>query len=493
MAVFEEVRELLRRRILQWIALVALIAGAGTAAFIFKYSVLDLDVWWHLKVGDWIVQHHAVPHTGIFSYTAGNRPWRAYSWGYEVLLSRAYAWFGLMGIGGFGVLLTIAVAASLFWMLHRLSGRFWEAWLLTILTCTSFLFNLMPRPVFFSMVLFSITLMLILEAQRQGKVRLLYWLPLIFLVWANLHIQFIYGLFLVGLLAGVTLLLRALQRLGWTPDFLLMPTLPLAPLFGVLAASMAASCIGPYSFRLYGVVLSYSRAKVPYSMIVELQALSFTSFTHFVLVLLAAGAFFAVGWQRKIDLYKLALLTIATVVAFRTQRDAWFICLPAAACLADLPERESRREPPFSLPETAGAAAAIVLLLLLMAQNTGFSPRGLDRTISRQFPVDAVNFLRKNPLPGPMYNSFDWGGFLIWYMPQYPVAIDGRNDLYGDSLDARSLKTEGADPSYTQDPYLNDAGFVLLKADVPLAGVLTLDRRFRPVYKDSIAVVFARQ
>ena len=52
-----------------------------------------------------IVEHLAVPHTGILSRTAANR-----SWGYEVLLSRAYAWFGRLGIGLYGTFLTLAVA-----------------------------------------------------------------------------------------------------------------------------------------------------------------------------------------------------------------------------------------------------------------------------------------------------------------------------------------------------------------------------------------------
>ena len=63
----------------------------------------------------------------------------------------------------------------------------------------------MPRPVFFSMMLFCVTLTLILEAHRTGRVQLLYWLPLILVVSANLRIQFAYGLFLIGLLLTVNL------------------------------------------------------------------------------------------------------------------------------------------------------------------------------------------------------------------------------------------------------------------------------------------------
>ena len=135
---------------------------------------------------------------------------------------------------------------------------------------------------------------------------------------------------------------------------------------------------------------------------------------------------------------------------------------------------------------------AVVLFLLLIARNTDFNERGLDRTISSQFPVDAANFLRRYPVGGPLFNSFDWGGFLIFYMPQYPVAIDGRGDLYGDDRYAQNYATEGAQLSYATDPYLNEAGVVVLKNTAPLAKFLPTEGHFRVIYRDEIAVILAR-
>lgn len=492
MSAMQDLVGVLKLRVLQLGALAALIVGVGTECFITKLSVLDLDVWWHLSVGDWIVQHRAFPHTGILSRTAAARPWMAYSWGYEVMLSRSYAWFGFFGMALFGTALTIAVAVGLFWMLHQLSGRFWVAWTLSIVVYSAFLFNIMPRPVFFTMLLYTITLTLILKAQRTGRVELLYWLPLVFLLWANLHIQFIYGLFAVGLFAGINLLQRLAIPVRKYPDALLPPTLPLAQLFAVFGGCFLATCVGPYSFHLYDVVLGYSKSKVAYKMITELQALSFLGISHFLELLLAAGAYVALGWQKKVDPFKLALLVVASIFAFRTTRDAWFICITAGAILADCPGAPGERDLPFNLPEMAGVTAVVALFLLLIARNADFNSRALDQTISSQFPVDAVNFLRRYPVRGPLYNSFDWGGFLIFYMPQYPVAIDGRADLYGDQLDAQFYATEQAEPSYATDPYLNEAGVVILKNSVPLAQLLSTDRRFRLIYKDDLAVVLAR-
>jgi hypothetical protein len=119
--------------------------------------------------------------------------------------------------------------------------------------------------------------------------------------------------------------------------------------------------------------------------------------------------------------------------------------------------------------------------------------RGLDDAMSSQFPVKAVNFLRRNPQPGPLYNTFDWGGFLTWYMPDYPVAIDGRTDLYGDELDFLFFNSERGDDSYVNDPYLNEAGVVLLDRTKPLATVLRGDQRFQKIYEDPLAVVFIRR
>jgi len=81
----------------------------------------------------------------------------------------------------------------------------------------------------------------------------------------------------------------------------------------------------------------------------------------------------------------------------------------------------------------------------------------------------------------------------MWYMPEYPVAIDGRNDLYGDEMDKIFFDCQNAATSYTTDPYLNEAGVVLLDSQLPLAKILTIDSRFRLVYRDGTATVYARR
>jgi hypothetical protein len=484
---------LLRNRWIQLTALVMLLAGIGIYSLREKYCVTDFDTWWHLKIGDWIIQNSALPHTGILSRAATDRAWVAYSWGYEVLLSFAYSSLGLLGIGIFGTALTVAVAFAAYWMLRRLSGRFWLACILAGLTCMAFLFDGSPRPVFFSYIFYCIILALLFEVQRTARVRLLYWLPGVFVLWANLHIQFVYGLFVVGLFVGVHLAQQLLSKLDFQPAYLSASALPVKPLLGIFAACVLATLIGPNFYHPYLVVLAYTKAKFAYEVIVELQPLPFRMFSNFIELFLAAAGFYAVGWQKKIDPFKLALLAVAAVVSFRTMRDAWFICFSAAACIADFPTPADAPHRSDSWRKLAFVAAAVILLLFVFAPLTDFSARGLDRAISANYPVNAVNYLRRSSFSGPLYNNLNWGGFLMWYLPELPVAVDGRNDLYGDELDQLFYNSQSAFPSYKTDPYLDQAGLVILDSHLPLAKILTIDPRFRLVYHDDIATVYQRQ
>jgi len=201
-----------------------------------------------------------------------------------------------------------------------------------------------------------------------------------------------------------------------------------------------------------------------------------------------------VGWQKKLDPFKLVLLVACAIIGYRTARDTWFIVIPAAALIADLRGCRGEHEKRESGLEWAVLATVVCIGLLLGARSANFSQQGLNQAMARTFPIGAVNYLRQYPVPGPLYNNLDWGGFLIWYMPPgYPVAIDGRNDLYGDEMDNQFNETELGKPSYVSDPYLNESGVVLLQKSVPLAAKLQRDSRFTILYEDKHAVIFTHQ
>ena len=194
------------------------------------------------------------------------------------------------------------------------------------------------------------------------------------------------------------------------------------------------------------------------------------------------AAFYAVGFRRKIDAFQISLLIVASLCAFRTVRDAWFVAIPAILFLADFPASLDDQGPAFRPHELFALTGTMAVLAFLLAANMGFYDRVIDRSI-------AANFIRRIHPPGPLYNNFDWGGFLTWYLPEYPVAIDGRNDLYGDSFAANYLQFNNGDRT-DGDPQLDESRVVLLSREAPLAKLLKFDSRFRLVYEDQLADVF---
>ena len=213
--------------------------------------------------------------------------------------------------------------------------------------------------------------------------------------------------------------------------------------------------MNPYGAGLYRVIWNYAHSQVPFAYISEFHANSFRQPAHFVELLLALGAFFLLGRRRAPALFQLLFLTLAAVVAFRTARDTWFVSLPAACVLAETWGILRREQP--AIPQTPDEAAiermaiwqwlavglGIAAILTLRGLDCRFSYATEIKLIETVYPLRAVRFLRQQHLPGPIYNSFNEGGFLIGQLPEYPVSIDGRTDLYPDEFIEHYLSVVG--------------------------------------------------
>jgi len=464
-------------------------------------AVADPDIWWHMRVGRWILEHHSFPHNGLFSSTGATHTWAAYSWGFEVIVALLNMLLGLKGLAIFVILFQVTLVLVFFLAMRILSGGFWWAWLLSAVAIWAMDLNRVDvgRPVAFSILFFTIEIALILWAQEIGRVKYLYWLPLLFLVWANFHIQFVYGLLLPALLGAVATVERWVAQ-RWAPGKAdagdAWPFRPLT-LWAIFAACLAGTLVNPYTVGLYRVIFDYTRSTFAYTVILEFQSLNFREIPHYIQLLLVAGAFFALG-RRKIDAYKLALLIIASMVGFRSVRDSWFVCITAAAIIASSVRKSEAQEAHAVAPALGLSAlqlgrilAGAAVVISLSALDNHFGERALFQTVHEAYPVEAVAFIQEHHFSGPLYNNFNWGGFLIGNLPDYPVAIDGRTDLYGEDSLRQAYSTLMA-LRWSEDQALNRANLVLLPSTVPLSRVLERSPQFRLVYSDRIAMVFVR-
>ena len=173
---------------------------------------------------------------------------------------------------------------------------------------------------------------------------------------------------------------------------------------------------------------------------------------------------------RGFPFFDTALLVVGAVFSLRMQRDIWFGVLTAAAVICRLP---SVQRLPEARSQLLGLVAATVLSLLLARIVWQIGP-GADKSItsvnSAEYPVGAVEHIRQQRLRGPMYNHFNWGGYLIWAMPEYPVGMDGRTNLYGEERLVRAYKTWNGEAGWDQDPDLRAAGVIVAPKSLAKTG-----------------------
>ncbi len=485
-------RALSNRAVLRCLALVILFT-ASTRLDPFSSTVLDPDIWWHLRDGAAIMAQHAVPRQGLFTQYA-THPWVDYSWGSEAIMLLFYRRSGLMGLVVLRSLLEVIITGTLFIILQKGLGSFWRALFLTAAGMWAIHHCLGMQPMLLSIVMFTLEMGLIFEGLRRNTIRPLMLLPPLFLVWANLHIQFVYGLFVLVLLAAVRMV-RVFLPDRWSPPLQPSEDLPLLPVLAVTGLSILSTLVNPYSWQLYRVIFNYVHSSMLYRIIIELQALDFRVPEHFVLVLIVGAAFFVLGWRRSRDPFKLTLLVICTLVGFRMTRDSWFSCIPALILLADAGpagDSEPRKQRWRAFSFIAATIVGTAITFMLVAWDSRTNNASLGRVVATEFPVNACAFVRAHSLPGPIYNDMNWGGYLISALPERPVAIDNRPDLYGDDVLSRFYAVQQGWSDWRSDPNLNAARLVLLNRRTPLTTLLTQDQRFHLVYADPLAVVFTR-
>jgi hypothetical protein len=461
-----------------------------------KFYDLDPDIWWHIRVGDWIANHRAIPHVAIFSQYS-DRPWVPYSWCFELLVSGVHALLGLPGIPKLLVCIQILVSLAFLLGLRRIAGSFWRSWPIAVLAILASEVNPL-RPMTVTVLFFILELLLIFETERSGNDQILYWLGPLFVMWANCHIQFVYGIAVIGLYVASRMLRLVTEKVETGAPFSFNAHCKLAGIFGV---AFLGSCIGPNGWSLYNVAIGLATQTFVFQIIQEMQAMNFRSPLHFIELLLVMAACFAIGRSKSRDLFRPALLAMAAMVSFRSLRDMWFAAAAAAFVIAEAvrvrpqeiidskPRKNSSR---MEVSEYALATALAIVIALGYGARHGMNTPDMIQEIGKVYPVEATEFVRDSHLKGPMYNSMNWGGFLIFNLRQLPVSIDPRTNIYGDQLLARSVgTTDGI--KWQSDPVLARSNLVVLERYVPLANELLRDSDYRLVYQDPIALVFVRQ
>jgi hypothetical protein len=444
-------------------------------------NVGDADLWWHLRSGEWMLQHHAVPRTDPFSSYGAGKPWAAYSWLYELLIYQLFQRLGLVGMVAYTTGMAVAVTVFLHRLMRRLQADFTFAVALT--GCAAFCFSRLytPRPWFFSVLFFVLELDLLMQARKTGKIRGMAWLPVLFALWANLHIEFIVGLVMLAIALAESIMTR-----WWSGrEARIRP----AGLCGISMACILATLANPYGWRIYQVAYDLATQSGVLSKVTELLALPFRRLDDWIVLLLALAATGVLARARRLAFFESLLLVFAIYVSFHSQRDVWVVVIAASAILASELQGDDKNRLQITALAAPFIAAGTALVMLLGFRVLGVDNARLRAKLAEELPVRAVEVVREKGWSGPLYNDYSWGGYLIWAL-RLPVSMDGRQNVYGDEQIDRSHATWDGRQEWASDPELQKAGVVIGPVGAPLTQLLRMDPRFELGYEDKLAAVF---
>jgi len=467
-----------------WLGAMLAIAACAAARLNFP----DPDTFWHLAVGERILQERKVPTTDVYSFTASGKTWLATEWLGEVVMAQAARWGGPPA----ATVLLWGLASAFFLLLYSLallrSGSAWAAFLacLAVLPLAATLLTLRPQLIGHS---FLLLLLIALERFRQGSARSLFLLPVLFLIWVNTHGSFFLGLcVLAGYgIAGLVPSFRVggIVSLPWTAD-------QRRRLFVVLVLCVVVLPLTPYGVRLatYPLEVAFLQP-VNVAIVSEWQPMNFgfrwgQIFLAMLLVLLVAEA--ALRPEQRLEQFGL-LLTAATAACLHRRFALLFIVVFApylAALLARwLPVRSTPGRPVQKVITALGTAVVLVVMFP--------SRQAIDQAVAQRYPAGAVRYLREHRIGGFLLNTYTWGGYLIWaFEGERKVFVDGRADLYeyagvlSDYHDIRQLRSTA--------PALLDrygVGACLFDRESALVTYLVA-ARWTPVYHDDMSVLLVK-
>jgi hypothetical protein len=403
--------------------------------------------------------------------------------------------YRVAGWGGLIVVFAAMTAAALMLAFARSPGRPYFAALALVLGAYASAPSWGVRPHTISLLLASLFL-LVLERSEENK-GLLWWTVPLTLLWVNLHAEYALGIALLGIFLAGECVEAVLGCREWSNVRLRLRTLAVTTV-----ACLMVVPFNPNGTKMYFYPIDTLRSAAMQKYIAEWASPNFHDAKYLPFAgMLMALLFLLSTSSKKVRPRDLFLLLIMTAGALRSVRHISIFVLVAVPILSDLARGLWREQRWQSATRRARSGQKLALNAMVLATFLVFTAVRLDRVVADQrlteadhFPSGAVAFMASHHPPGPILNHYNFGGYFIWRLPaEYPVFIDGRADLYGDSFLADFARTYYVTGAEWRQP-IERWGIrtVILPPDAPLITALRLNGGWKEIYNDSQATIVTR-
>lgn len=437
---------------------------------------IDSDTWWHLADGRWMADNQQIIHYDSFSYTRPGAIWAHPGYLWEIAIYDVYTGFSYPGVD---ILAGLTISAIFIILWNTLKTKtVIQRFILVMAAIIISAVYWSARPNIFTL-LFAVLTIFVLEKHQSGNRWILFVMPVMVAIWANLH----GGFFISFVLLGLYILdnLKDRQRL--------MRFLMVIPLMAI------ASLINPYGLDMYREMLMSVSRTAEQSLINEWQSPNFHSVYGLIFLAGIAISFILLALRRKpVKLSRLLLPIVFIVVGLISARNiALFGVLAPYAWISYLgweKDEGSPQTPRSPAPAATGVSFAfgiysIFALVVNMNSVIQTPPYYAEQ------PVQSILYIQSARPPGNLFNNYNWGGFIIWMLPQYKVFVDGRDIVYGDQIILASDAIERALPGWdlTLDRWKINT---VLTENGSALGQALIDHQWSLCHSDPVSSVFIR-
>jgi hypothetical protein len=451
----------------------------GFAGILHK-PIFSADIWHHLKIGEYVVQHHyELPKVDPFCYTTQGKPLVHHEWLSQIILYHMHDAFGFGGIRALRDFLLLGVLAMVFWIAYRHSGFFPVALLVLCVVVYLIRTRYMIRPELFSLFFFTLFYAWFITWQRKFSVPTYVIFFLLCVFWINLHpLMLLFGAFLL-----ITCTSQIGKRLPWMRNYFHFSDPPYNPVV-LLSLFLIASLITPHGYKIYQYVFHATPLAEKYiqewqSVFVSLQSDSFKTITGGVLafpvimkglivgiiglflLVLAASYGRGIKWELEDLLWGL----LVGYMALKSARFMWLLFIPALLIVKygkALFHQDALSKKFRSIGSVLLWTGLAVALFYWIGEAYQRIPHHLNQQIeSHRYPETPVEIIKKAGLAGTLYNPNGWGGYLIYHLyPDVSPFIDTRSYLHGEDHVLAAMMIQYQYPGF--EKLLNQYAFDIL-------------------------------
>jgi len=501
-------------KILRW-AVISL-AFILAAAFLMRQEDC-WDIWFHLKAGQVITENRAIPLHEPFSYTPQVPRWHDSHWLFQVLSHAVYR------LGGIDALLVLKILFLLaaFLLLFRISYKEENYLISAVLFFLALVLSnerFMLRPEIFTFFFIAAYLYVLNEYRKGGKDYLLL-LPIMQVLWVNVHGLFVIGIIVVFVYITGELVSRIIPLSVIEKDKFGIKGARFNKLLLTGGSLVLVSLVNPYGFGSFAYSSLIFRgigksAGVWMKSLAELQP-PFGGEIGYELALfylILIGISLASFFTAKVDIANILLYALFLYISFKARRNISlfaFIAFPVTVsnfASSSFPGRISKKLKRLS--GAAGRAAAVLvgacLVFYIFSVVSGryylekrYGTRFGTGILALCYPEKAVDFIQENNLPGNVFHTSGAGSYLAWrFYPERKIFLSGMWEVYREDFLSLWENVLVSPRLLAELVAQYDINTVLLTHNAVeiknLLGAIYADKDWVMVYVDTVASVFVR-